>query len=118
MTGHEAPLAGRVVIVTGAARGPGRAYTLDCAGRARAVVANDVDETALKEVAAAARDMPGSVHARACDITDPDSPRLLLRTALRRYGQLHGLVSNAGVLRSGPILGWTTMTSACSSTST
>ena len=31
---RRTPLAGRVVIVTGAARGPGRAYTLDCAGRA------------------------------------------------------------------------------------
>jgi NAD(P)-dependent dehydrogenase (short-subunit alcohol dehydrogenase family) len=58
---------------------------------------------ALKEVAAV-RDVPGSVHAQACDITDPDAPRLLLRTALRRYGQLHGLMSNAGLLRSGPIL--------------
>jgi NAD(P)-dependent dehydrogenase (short-subunit alcohol dehydrogenase family) len=63
-----------------------------------------VDEAALKEVADAAGDLPGSVHAQACDITDPDAPRLLLRATLRRYGQLHGLVSNAGLLRSGPIL--------------
>ena len=112
MTSHEAPLAGRVVIVTGAARGLGRAYTLQLCRQGAAVVANDVDEAALEDVAAAVRDVPGSVHAQACDITDPqacditdpDAPRLLLRTALRRYGQLHGLVSNAGVLRSGPIL--------------
>ena len=63
-----------------------------------------MDEAALKEAADAIGDVPGSVHAQACDITDPDAPRLLLRTALRRYGQLHGLVSNAGLLRSGPIL--------------
>ena len=98
------PLAGRVVIVTGAARGLGRAYTLELCRQGAAVVATDVDEAALKEVAGAVRDVPGSVHAQACDITDPDAPRLLLRTALRRYGQLHGLVSNAGLLRSGPIL--------------
>jgi methylmalonyl-CoA mutase cobalamin-binding domain/chain len=98
------PLAGRVVIVTGAARGLGRAYTLELCRQGAAVVATDVDEAALKEAAGAVRDGPGSVHAQACDITDPDAPRLLLRTALRRYGQLHGLVSNAGLLRSGPIL--------------
>jgi methylmalonyl-CoA mutase cobalamin-binding domain/chain len=98
------PLAGRVVIVTGAARGLGRAYTLELCRQGAAVVATDVDEAALKEMADAVRDVPGSVHAQACDITDPDAPRLLLRTALRRYGQLHGLVSNAGLLRSGPIL--------------
>ena len=96
--------AGRVVIVTGAARGLGRAYTLELCRQGAAVVATDVDEAALEEMAGAVRDVPGSVHAQACDITDPDAPRLLLRTALRRYGQLHGLVSNAGLLRSGPIL--------------
>ena len=102
--GVPGPLAGRVVIVTGAARGLGRAYTLELCRQGAAVVATDVDEAALKEVADTVRDVPGSVHAQACDITDPDAPRLLLRIALRRYGQLHGLVSNAGLLRSGPIL--------------
>jgi methylmalonyl-CoA mutase cobalamin-binding domain/chain len=102
--GLPGPLAGRVVIVTGAARGLGRAYTLELCRQGAAVVATDVDEAALKEMADAVRDVPGSVHAQACDITDPDAPRLLLRTALRRYGQLHGLVSNAGLLRSGPVL--------------
>jgi methylmalonyl-CoA mutase cobalamin-binding domain/chain len=102
--GLPGPLAGRVVIVTGAARGLGRAYTLELCRQGAAVLATDVDEAALKEAADAVRDVPGSVHAQACDITDPDAPRLLLRTALRRYGQLHGLVSNAGLLRSGPIL--------------
>ncbi|MGB6580188.1 MAG: SDR family NAD(P)-dependent oxidoreductase [Streptosporangiaceae bacterium] len=102
--GLPGPLAGRVVIVTGAARGLGRAYTLELCRQGAAVVATDVDEAALEEVAGAVRDTPGSVHAQACDITDSDAPRLLLRTALRRYGQLHALVSNAGLLRSGPIL--------------
>ena len=102
--GVPGPLAGRVVIVTGAARGLGRAYTLELCRQGAAVVANDVDEAALKEVADAVGDVPGSVHTQACDITDPDAPRRLLRIALRRYGQLHGLVSNAGLLRSGPIL--------------
>jgi methylmalonyl-CoA mutase cobalamin-binding domain/chain len=102
--GRPAPLAGRTVIVTGAARGLGRAYTLELCRQGAAVVADDIDEAALKEVADAARDLPGSVHAVVCDVTGPDAPRTLLDAALRRYGQLHGLVSNAGLLRSGPIL--------------
>jgi NAD(P)-dependent dehydrogenase (short-subunit alcohol dehydrogenase family) len=99
------PLAGRVVIVTGAARGLGRAYTLELCRQGAAVVADDIDEAALKEVTDAAADLPGSVHAIACDVTGSEAPRTLLEAALRRYGQLHGLVSNAGLLRSGPILG-------------
>jgi methylmalonyl-CoA mutase cobalamin-binding domain/chain len=99
------PLAGRVVIVTGAARGLGRAYVLELCRQGAAVVADDIDEAALKEVSDAAADLPGSVYAIACDVTGADAPRTLLAAALRRYGQLHGLVSNAGLLRSGPILG-------------
>jgi methylmalonyl-CoA mutase cobalamin-binding domain/chain len=102
--GRPRPLAGRVVIVTGAAHGLGRAYTAELTQQGAAVIANDVDEAALADAVGAIGNGPGSVHAVACDITDPDAPALLLRSALHRYGQLHGLVSNAGLLRSGPIL--------------
>ena len=94
------PLAGRVFIVTGAARGLGRAYTLELCRQGAAVVANDIDEDALKETVDAA----GSAHAVVHDVTDPAASRVLLDAALRRYGQVHGLVANAGLLRSGPIL--------------
>lgn len=97
-------LAGRVVIVTGAARGLGRAYTLELCRHGVAVVANDVDEAALKETVDAAGATPGSAHAVLHDVTDPAASRVLLDAALRRYGQVHGLVANAGLLRSGPIL--------------
>jgi methylmalonyl-CoA mutase cobalamin-binding domain/chain len=97
-------LAGRVVIVTGAARGLGRAYTLELCRQGVAVVANDVDEDALEETVNATRATPGSIHAVVHDVTDPAAPRVLLDAALRRYGQVHGLVANAGLLRSGPIL--------------
>jgi methylmalonyl-CoA mutase cobalamin-binding domain/chain len=98
------PLAGRIVIVTGAARGLGRAYVNELCRQGAAVVANDMDAEPLEELAGAVGDVPGSIHSVVCDITDPDAPRVLLDAALRRYGQLHGLVSNAGLLRSGPIL--------------
>ena len=101
---HPLQLAGQVVIVTGAAHGLGRAYALELCRQGAAVVADDIDEAALKEVTDAAADLPGSVHAVVCDVTGSDAPRTMLDAALRRYGQLHGLVSNAGLLRSGPIL--------------
>jgi methylmalonyl-CoA mutase cobalamin-binding domain/chain len=97
-------LAGRVVIITGAARGLGRAYALEVCRQGGAVVANDVDQTALADLPEAASGLPGRMHLAALDITEPDAPAALLRAALNRYGQLHGLVSNAGLLRSGPIL--------------
>ncbi len=98
------PLAGRVVVVTGAARGLGRAYTLEMCRQGAAVVANDVDEDALTETVTAGEATPGRAHAVVQDVTDPAAPRVLLDAALRHYGQLHGLVANAGLLRSGPLL--------------
>src|SRR5262249_37746894 len=97
-------LAGRVVIVTGAARGLGRAYTLELCRRGVAVVANDIDEAALKETVDACREAPGRVLPVMRDVTDPAAPRDLLDAALRGFGQVHGLVANAGLLRSGPLL--------------
>ena len=44
------PLAGRVIVVTGAARGLGRAYTPELCRQGAAVVADDIDEAALKQV--------------------------------------------------------------------
>jgi methylmalonyl-CoA mutase cobalamin-binding domain/chain len=98
------PLAGRVIIVTGAAHGLGRAYARELCRQGAAVIATDVDEQALAEVAAGIDGLPGSVHPVACDITGADAPQALLDAALARHGRLHGLVSNAGLLRSGPIL--------------
>jgi NAD(P)-dependent dehydrogenase (short-subunit alcohol dehydrogenase family) len=95
------PLAGRVVVVTGAARGLGRAYVQELSRQGAAVVATDVDGAALGETAQAAG---GSVYLHVCDITHPQAPQGLLDATLSRFGHLHGLVSNAGVLRSGPIL--------------
>src|SRR5262249_32942115 len=92
------PLAGRVIVVTGAARGLGRAYTAELARQGAAVVASDVDDTALKHACAGE---PGGVYPVAWGATDPRAPRALLDAALGRFGQLHGLVSNAGLLRSG-----------------
>jgi NAD(P)-dependent dehydrogenase (short-subunit alcohol dehydrogenase family) len=94
------PLVGRVVVVTGAARGLGRAYTRELCRQGAAVVANDMDEAALRETV----DALDRVHPVACDVTDPGAPGMLLDAALRRYGRLDALVANAGLLRSGPIL--------------
>ena len=99
-----AALAGRVVAITGAGHGLGRAYALALCHMGAAVIANDVDQPALQEVATLLQGASGSVELVAGDITDPATPSALLNAALSRYGQLHALVSNAGVLRSGPIL--------------
>jgi methylmalonyl-CoA mutase cobalamin-binding domain/chain len=89
----RSPLAGRVVIVTGAARGLGRAYTELLVREGAAVIANDLDADELPSHEAVAP-VPG-------DVTDTATSAALVRAALDRFGRLDAIVCNAGLLRSG-----------------
>jgi len=99
---------GRVVIVTGAARGLGRAHALGFAAEGARVVVNDLgvalDGTeprsdAAEEVVAEIRAAGGEAVANADDIADFDGAGRLVRTALDGFGGLDVVVNNAGFVR-------------------
>jgi methylmalonyl-CoA mutase cobalamin-binding domain/chain len=93
-------LDGKVVVLSGAARGLGRAYADRLAREGAAVLANDIDADALAEWAdsqEAVLQVPG-------DITEPETSVRLVRAALERFGRLDAVVCNAGLLRSGPLV--------------
>ena len=90
------------VVVTGAARGIGRAIALGYARAGAGVVAGDLE--APEETAAAAAGLPGSVTARAADVADRAQVSALVATARERLGGLDVLVSNAGIGFPDPIL--------------
>ena len=99
---------GRVVIVTGAARGLGRAHALAFAAEGARVVVNDLgvalDGTeprsdAAEEVVTEIRAAGGEAVANADDIADFDGAGRLVRTALDEFGALHVVVNNAGFVR-------------------
>jgi 3alpha(or 20beta)-hydroxysteroid dehydrogenase len=84
----------RVVMVSGAARGQGRAIAERALAEGARVIAGDILDT-VSDLAAFD---PDSVHTCRLDITDHDSWEQALRIGVDRFGRLDGLVNNAGVL--------------------
>ncbi|NIF54928.1 SDR family oxidoreductase [Burkholderia sp. Ax-1724] len=94
---HDAPFAGRVAIVTGAASGIGLA-TVELLHRQGArVVAVDLSEN----VNALARD---GIAPLVADIAQEASATLAVQTALEQFGRLDILVNNAGIITSKPVV--------------
>ncbi|MEV1081753.1 SDR family oxidoreductase [Streptomyces sp. NPDC050211] len=99
---------GRVVIVTGAGRGLGRAHALAFAAEGARVVVNDLGvgldgtpgpDSPAGQVVDEIRAAGGEAVAHGGDIATSDGAAALIRTALETYGRLDTLVNNAGFLR-------------------
>jgi NAD(P)-dependent dehydrogenase (short-subunit alcohol dehydrogenase family) len=92
----ELDLTGKVAIVTGAARGLGRAYVAALARAGASVIVNDVDEAGARETA---RISGGRTAVVAADVGDGAAAGALVDRAVETFGRLDVMVTNAGVLR-------------------
>lgn len=95
-------LEGRVVAVTGAARGIGRAIASRFAGEGARVVALDVDEDALNSLRS---DPPSSsfpeIDAHVLDVTNSHQVDAVLKKITREHERIDVLINNAGIEGNG-----------------
>ena len=96
VTGAPSPLAGRVVLVTGASSGIGEhtAYAVARVGARVLLVARRTDE--LERVAEAVRALGAECATYTCDLTDGEAVDALVVQVLAEHGHVDHLVNNAG----------------------
>lgn len=87
----------RVVVITGAAQGLGRAYAIRFAREGHRVVALDIQAQALERVAAEVEAAGGECLPLAADIGDAASVDRVAATIDERYGRCDVLVNNAAI---------------------
>ena len=98
---------GRVAIVTGAGGGLGRAYALELARRGAKVVVNDLGAArdgsgasdAAARVVAEIEAAGGEAMANGASVTDGGQVAAMVEEARARWGGVHILINNAGILR-------------------
>jgi 3-oxoacyl-[acyl-carrier protein] reductase len=96
-------VAGRVVVVTGAASGMGRAIAHLFADEGASVAVTDRDAAGANRVGSEIRDAGGTAAEWALDVVDPERIEAVVADVVTRLGPVDILVNNAGVSLPAPI---------------
>ena len=94
----------RLAVVTGAARGIGRAIVFELLQQGRIVAGLDITEDPLKDLEQAATKAGFSVLTRCVDITDTPAFAEVLENLAAEYGGIGVLVNNAGITRDNLLI--------------
>ncbi len=94
-------LDGKIALITGGGSGMGREACVVFAREGARIAALDVDATAIETTGAMVREAGGEIATFVADVADERQVREAVEGAVARFGALHILYNNAGVLWRG-----------------
>jgi 3-oxoacyl-[acyl-carrier protein] reductase len=97
-------LKNKVVIVTGARQGMGKAHCLKLAQQGCKVVVADISQEDCQKVVDEIKTMGGEAVAVKCDISNKAEVEKMVGLAIQEFGQIDILVNNAGICQFGSFL--------------
>lgn len=98
-------LAGKIALVTGAARGIGKEIALTLAGSGATVIVNyNGSKERAEAVVSEIKENGGEAEAMQCNVADFEASEAMIKDVLARYGRVDILVNNAGITKDNLIM--------------
>ena len=93
----------KVVVITGAGSGIGRALAVECAGRGSLLALSDIDEAGLAETVELVKQHGAEVRSDRLDVADRDAFATYAAAVAEQFGRVNVVVNNAGVALAGDV---------------
>ncbi|TFF85540.1 MAG: SDR family oxidoreductase [Promethearchaeota archaeon] len=93
----------RIIILTGAASGIGRATAVLFAKEGAKLILSDINETELNETFELIKKEGKNADILKVDVTKPEEVKEMIDSTMKKYGKIDVMINNAGVVRVGPI---------------
>ncbi|HEY4960279.1 MAG TPA: beta-ketoacyl-ACP reductase [Terriglobales bacterium] len=97
---------GKVVIITGASAGIGRATAMRFAEEGARIAAWDVSDKAAAQLESAIQWTGGEGHFQAVDVTSASAVESAVAAVVERWGRIDILINNAGIVRDAQLVKW------------